>query len=219
MSNVESTVCFFKDLHKTLSAIPDADAGILMKALFAHANELSPEGLDKSVIAAALYIGIADQIDRIADFRNKKAENRKKKEQSGTKGNELEQTRTNGNKTEQTGYPYPYPNPIKEKESPSEIGKRKAEHFVPPTVEDVEAYAREKGLVIEAERFVDFYTSKGWKVGSSPMKDYKAAIRNWCSRRTQSVDKPKPAYVPKEERGIKYDDITRDLFLRDLKGG
>lgn len=31
----------------------------------------------------------------------------------------------------------------------------------------------------EAQRFLDYYTANGWKVGRNPMKDWKAAARNW----------------------------------------
>lgn len=31
----------------------------------------------------------------------------------------------------------------------------------------------------EAQRFVDYYTANGWKVGRNPMRDWKAAARNW----------------------------------------
>ena len=51
--------------------------------------------------------------------------------------------------------------------------------FTPPTVEDVASYCRERGNAVDAQRFVDFYASKGWKVGSSGMKDWRAAVRNW----------------------------------------
>ena len=34
-----------------------------------------------------------------------------------------------------------------------------------------------------SENFVDFYTSKGWLVGKVPMKDWKAAVRGWVSRK------------------------------------
>lgn len=54
-------------------------------------------------------------------------------------------------------------------------GKR----FVKPTVEEIDAYCRERGNAINAESFFDFYESKGWMVGKSPMKDWKAAIRTW----------------------------------------
>ena len=51
--------------------------------------------------------------------------------------------------------------------------------FTPPTVEEVSTYCQERGNGVDAQRFVDFYASKGWKVGSSGMKDWRAAVRNW----------------------------------------
>lgn len=57
--------------------------------------------------------------------------------------------------------------------------KEKAKRFRAPTVEEVAAYCAERGNGIDAEAFVDFYKSKGWVVGKSPMKDWKAAVRTW----------------------------------------
>lgn len=57
-----------------------------------------------------------------------------------------------------------------------------AKRFTPPTVEEVAAYAREAGLRMDAARFVDYFTSNGWKVGRGPMKDWHAAARNWAAR-------------------------------------
>ena len=60
--------------------------------------------------------------------------------------------------------------------------------FLPPTVEEVSAYCTEKGYDIDPDRFVDYYTSNGWKVGKNPMKDWKAAVRSW-SRKEQLCGK------------------------------
>ena len=43
----------------------------------------------------------------------------------------------------------------------------------------MEEYSRERGITVDARRFVDYYASKGWTVGKAPMKDWKAAVRNW----------------------------------------
>ena len=51
--------------------------------------------------------------------------------------------------------------------------------FVPPSVEEVKGYCQENGYGVDAERFVNHYTSNGWKVGRTSMKDWKAAVRNW----------------------------------------
>ena len=57
--------------------------------------------------------------------------------------------------------------------------KIKEEEFVPPTVEMVEDYCKERGNVIDPEMFVAYYDSIGWVRGKYPMKDWKAAVRSW----------------------------------------
>lgn len=51
--------------------------------------------------------------------------------------------------------------------------------FAKPTVEEVAAYCLERGNSINAQSFVDFYDSNGWRVGKNPMKNWRAAIRTW----------------------------------------
>lgn len=48
-----------------------------------------------------------------------------------------------------------------------------------PTLDEVAAYCHARGNRIDPEHFLDFYTSKGWMVGRSPMKDWQAAVRTW----------------------------------------
>ena len=56
----------------------------------------------------------------------------------------------------------------------------KEKRFAPPTREEVAAYCAEKGYKVDADRFVDFYESKGWFVGKNKMKNWQAAVRNWA---------------------------------------
>lgn len=60
--------------------------------------------------------------------------------------------------------------------------KKNASRFSAPTVDEVRAYAQEKGFSIDPEHFVDYYTSNGWRVGRNPMKDWRATVRTWASR-------------------------------------
>lgn len=55
----------------------------------------------------------------------------------------------------------------------------KSERFTRPTLEEVAAYCAERGNSVDPQRFIDYYTSKGWKVGNAPMKDWRAAVRTW----------------------------------------
>lgn len=78
----------------------------------------------------------------------------------------------------------PKPDQTSPVQSKPEVVKRK--RFKPPTPQEADAYAaewcRENGYDpsgFAGSKFVDFYASKGWMVGRSPMKDWKAAARNW----------------------------------------
>lgn len=59
--------------------------------------------------------------------------------------------------------------------------KKKAKPFTPPTVEEVDAYCRERENGIDAQEFVDFYTANGWVQGKQgkPLQDWMACIRTW----------------------------------------
>lgn len=58
--------------------------------------------------------------------------------------------------------------------------------FVPPTIEEVAAYCRERGNGIDAEAFVSHYAAQGWVLGSGQkMKDWKMAVIKWEIRRKE----------------------------------
>ena len=59
--------------------------------------------------------------------------------------------------------------------------------FTKPSIEELEAYIAEKNLNVDAEKFMDYYESNGWRVGRNPMKDWKATVRRWNSTQKQST--------------------------------
>ncbi len=54
----------------------------------------------------------------------------------------------------------------------------RAKRFTPPTLAEVQSYVAERQSPVDPQGFIDFYESKGWLVGKTPMKDWKAACRN-----------------------------------------
>lgn len=69
----------------------------------------------------------------------------------------------------------------KDKEIEIEQSKKSksASRFTPPTLADVINYCNERNNGVDPEKFFDYYTSNGWKVGKNAMKDWKAAVRTW----------------------------------------
>ncbi|RVT79675.1 hypothetical protein EOD40_00765 [Flavobacterium sufflavum] len=78
---------------------------------------------------------------------------------------------------------------------PEEKKEESKSDFIAPTIELVKEFFQEKKVsVIEAEKYFNYYSSNGWKVGGkTQMKDWKAAARNWIL----NLDK----FNPKKETG------------------
>lgn len=55
--------------------------------------------------------------------------------------------------------------------------------FIPPSLEQVRDYCRERKNGIDPEAFLDFYTANGWTQGKGkPIRDWQAAVRTWERR-------------------------------------
>ncbi len=92
------------------------------------------------------------------------------------------------------------------KQSPSKDeakGKQKASsrvdpHTYPPTIEAIAAYVKERGSRVNPQRFLDHYTANGWMRGTTPIRDWKAALRTWDGRESDD-----DAALRKREAGAK----------------
>lgn len=107
--------------------------------------------------------------------------------------------------------------------------KSASKKFVKPSVDEITEYIKEKQYGINAQQFYDFYESKGWKVGNSGMKDWKAAVRNWEQRRIergapaanvqkpqQSTGNPNASYNldrwHEEANNMDFDALRKQMF-------
>ena len=122
----------------------------------------------------------------------------------------------------------------KKEESVAKASPSVSKRFTKPTLEEVKTYCLERKNRIDAQSFLDFYESKGWKVGNTPMKDWKAAVRTWESRETQesskdvkrlSVEVPdsdstkeRLARLSKEREEVVGFDFDASEFMRAVKG-
>ena len=82
----------------------------------------------------------------------------------------------------------PLPERERERDKEGDRERGKTARFRAPSPAEVADYAHQfaadKGLDLTAldfdpERFVDFYAQKGWMVGRSRMRDWRATVRNW----------------------------------------
>lgn len=85
--------------------------------------------------------------------------------------------------------------------------------FIKPSIEEIQAYCKERNNRIDANKFFDFYETNGWVQGKNkPIRDWKACIRTWERRNKQ--DKPsdyeRPSWLDED---IKKDD--EEFYISD----
>lgn len=85
-----------------------------------------------------------------------------------------------------------------------------ASRFVVPTLDEVAAYCQERGNGIDPQSFIDHYTSNGWMVGKTKMKDWRACIRTWEARRRENS-------TPRAEQPAAVRQISMEEFENYLK--
>ena len=93
----------------------------------------------------------------------------------------------------------------------SEPSKPKSSKFIPPTYEEVKAYCDERHNNIDPQKFIDTYTARGWMIGKTKMKDWRASVRTWEKNTYSSNDyiKPKNDYIQRDYSSSEYEDRQR----------
>jgi len=69
-----------------------------------------------------------------------------------------------------------------------ERGQKRKSRFMPPSLDDVNAYCLERSNKIDAETFLNFYKSSDWMRGNTKIKDWKSLVRTWESRDRKNQD-------------------------------
>ena len=67
--------------------------------------------------------------------------------------------------------------------------------FTPPSIEEVSQYCKERKNNIDANNFINYYSTNGWMRGKNKIKDWKACVRTWEGN---SINSPSKTQSPKE---------------------
>ena len=197
MSKKESFVCYAEWLQYFDMLKTDAERAEIARAMFLYnIDGTVPDKSTHSTSFMVLFAMMKNQFDRDNEkYQNKVEKNRenaKKSHQANatnckkTLPNDTERYRTlpmaadNDNDNDNVNDNEVISNDITK-------GAKTRKRFVKPTVEEVREYCQERGNTVDPDTFVNFYESKGWVVGKSPMKDWKAAVRNWERSRTETT--------------------------------
>lgn len=201
----------FLDFNETTQDLSDQQCGHLVRSLVDYANGKEPEIGDGMELMAFRFL--KGTIDRNARLSAVRAE-------AGSKGGFAKaekQKVANDSKNWQT-----VANDSKSVNNDNDSNNKtnndnKTKRFTPPTLQEVTDYCMERGNSVDPSRFIDFYASKGWKVGNQPMKDWKACVRTWEQREVKPVKTViAQRYDQRDYAGVE-DDLARKQNERILK--
>lgn len=88
--------------------------------------------------------------------------------------------------------PHAHNNIEKENIDNNSLYKGSSTKFQKPTLAEIREYCISRGNKVDPEQFFDFYESKGWMVGNSRMKDWRAAVRTWEKRENETPRRRSP---------------------------
>ena len=88
------------------------------------------------------------------------------------------------------------------------INKSRGVSFKIPTVIDIKEYCLERKNSVDAETFFDFYESKGWVIGKSKMKSWKACVRTWEKSRNNNTNTNDRTTSHRHKKGKDYGDAS-----------
>ena len=81
--------------------------------------------------------------------------------------------------------------------------KKNSSHFQKPSLDEIREYCISRGNKVDPEQFFNFYESKGWIIGKSPMKDWRAAVRTW-EKREKEIPQRKRSPLTKNESVLEH---------------
>lgn len=180
-------VCLYHSYLKSVEPLNDAERGRLFTACLTY----SMTGAEPDLRGNERFVWptIREQIDRdtkkYSDFCKKQQENIRKRWDTtvydGASGIPDDTKHTKEKEKEKE-------NILSSPNVEDSIARTPArKRFTPPTLAEVTAYCRERQNAVDPQRFIDYYTANGWKVGKNSMKDWKAAVRTWEGKQRDSA--------------------------------
>lgn len=196
-------VPIFFDWLETTQDLSAEERGNLINAIVAYASGQEYEHLltGGCKIAFRFFKGQVDRNNAISDARSKAGSN--KHEQNETNDNKPEQPETNSPKEKD-----------KEKDKEKENNNKR---FIPPTVDEVAEYCRERNNGIDPQYFIDYQTARNWVLSNGKQcKDWRATVRTWEQHnynRSQGKVVSAQQYQQRDYSNEQQDAMNRMLML------
>jgi hypothetical protein len=162
MAKDKKSFLLYADQQSVFKQLPDEIAGQLIKHIFSYVNDKNPitDNLIINIAFEPIKLQLKRDLHKYESIRERNSAN----------------ARMRWDAVASSGIPKDTKNADTDNVNDNDNVKSKV--FKAPTLDELKIEFPN----LDAQRFHDFYSSKGWMIGKNKMKDWKAAARNWLSR-------------------------------------
>lgn len=209
---------WFPKLTKVVESVPDEYQGAIVMALIRYGTYGTEPDLEWPL--SSIFESLREDIYNSKEARKSGSRGgraRKQKDPSEVSEGALQECETpladDAKGGSEDVEPIPYQS-IPDHTKPKQCESAKRKRFAAPAREECVEFGDSLGLPREeSEKFFDHFTANGWKVsGKTPMKDWRAAMRNW-KRNVPAFsppgDAPKP--IPKPINAVDPQEELEEL--------
>lgn len=226
MARIDSFV-FYRSFYEAIKELPDTDRLNVFDSICEYA--LDHNEIERTPVARGMMTLITPLLD--ANYKRRangsqggrpktaqsSEELEDKADNQGIKPN-LDETKTKPSQNQSTTKGEPNVN-VNANVNGNVKDKKENTKEKRPTLDEVRSYCLERGNTVDPQRWYDYYSANGWKVGKNPMKDWKACIRTWerntnvstTSRRNESDTLP--TYSTDKNKSLSNEDEQELLKL------
>ena len=164
MAKDKKSFLLYADQQSVFKQLPDEIAGQLIKHIFSYVNDENPitDNLIINIAFEPIKLQLKMDLHKYESIRERNSAN----------------ARMRWDAVASSGIPKHTKNADNDTDTDNVNDNVKSKVFKAPTIQELKSEFPN----LDAQRFHDFYSSKGWMIGKNKMKDWKAAARNWLSR-------------------------------------
>lgn len=219
----KNSFILYNEQKEVFDSLTDEQAGRLIKTIFEYeVNQKLPDDPLIKVVFISIRQTLDKNKEKWKEAKRKKSEAGKRGMQSrwgnkdnGASNDELNQEATDGETTINDNDDITEDSAVTNDTSKDNVtNKRKT--FKKPTIEEIRQYCTERNNNIDAKKFWNFYESKGWKIGKTPMEDWQACVQTWETNEpsTKNNDTKVKSYQGYTQR--EYTDEELEKIYDDL---
>ena len=166
MAKDKKSFLLYADQQSVFKQLPDEIAGQLIKHIFSYVNDENPitDNLIINIAFEPIKLQLKRDLQKYESIRERNSANARMRWDAVASSGIPKDTKNADNDN------------VTDTDNVNDTVKSKV--FKAPTLEELKTEFPN----LDAQRFHDFYSSKGWMIGKNKMKDWKAAARNWLSR-------------------------------------